>query len=178
MADGLSSRAGLVYNSKTILLSIVLLVGLPLVFASCTCNGLEAYIPPATSVSATYPNLAGTWQWHATITTARGSNAGQITTQAVREIEITQNGSQLRMTGFLSSNPQAAVTGHMFNKTSQDWGVVLSGTYPEDQGTTSSHYDLVYHGASHQLNGNESWSWTGQQETINGVTAIWATKLR
>ncbi|MEZ4376916.1 MAG: hypothetical protein R3B35_01365 [Gemmatimonadales bacterium] len=110
-----------------------------------------------------------------TVTAATGVCAPDVGEVTTLPITITQTGSSapwgLSATGFdgLASNTLAGT----LSATNQ---VTLSGSYPEDGGTTTASHQLTLTNAT-TLTGTEFWSWSGPGGTCpNSQASVMATK--
>jgi hypothetical protein len=132
---------------------------------------------PATTV--TIPSIAGQWQWILTVTLATGACAGEEGLQSPRNVQITQNGKILTMSGFLGSNPSISLSGEItFDDSAKQWIVKFSGNYPEDQGTTTTNYILVLNNTFDEMAGDENWDWVGGDGSCPGSkSTVVAKKL-
>ncbi len=121
-------------------------------------TGLVACGDTASTVtpSATAVDPAGVWTFVIVVTKATGDCAGEEGQTSSDPITITKTGSappyQVTATGFLgiSSN---TLTGTFANNK-----LVISGSYPEDGGTTTTTHTLVATDDNHMV-GDEDWSW-------------------
>jgi hypothetical protein len=118
--------------------------------------------PTITTTTVTIPNIAGQWRWNLTVTVATGACAGEEGPQSPRIIQITQNGKDVTMSGFLSSNPSTSISGNItFDDSTKHWVVKFSGSYAEDQGITTTNYILVLNSTFDEMTGDENWDWSG-----------------
>ena len=131
------------------------------------------------STTLTIPNIAGQWQWILTVTLATGACAGEEGLQSPRNVQIVQNGKALTMSGFLGSNPSLSLSGEItFDDSAKQWIIKFSGSYPEDQGTTTTNYTLVLNSTFNEMTGDEKWDWVGEGGSCPGSkSTIVAKKL-
>jgi hypothetical protein len=148
-------------------------------------------------VKATYkltviPNLNGKWMMTTTVTQANGACAGESGT-STREITVTQNGKNVTFSGFQGSQanqlngailpPKSSFIDVIKNTvirndSAEQWVVYVSGSYPEDFGTTTSTRRLVINDTASRMDGEESWSWTGGGGTCpDGKGVITTTRI-
>lgn len=133
-----------------------------------------------TTTSRAIPNIAGEWQWNLTVTLATGVCSGEEGVQSPRIVNIVQKGNEITMSGFLNSNPLTTLSGEIkFDNSSDIWMVKLSGSYSEDQGTTTTQYTLSLNNTFNEMTGEESWEWVGGGDSCpGGKSTVSAKKLR
>jgi negative regulator of sigma E activity len=124
--------------------------------------------PSTTQTTDTTPNLNGTWKFTITITQANGVCAGDVGHSSSRLIQITQSSYDVTLSGFLG-NPANKLTGNI-TLDGGAWIIKVSGSYPEDGGTTNSTHTLTLTNAT-ELNGQEDWTWSGTGESCPGGKA-------
>jgi hypothetical protein len=135
---------------------------------------------PSTTQATTAPsgpaNLNGVWAFAIKVTEAYGACSGEAGGPAdSRQITITQTGQNITLTGFLG-NPANKLSGNITFEAGL-WTVNVSGSYPEDGGTTTSSHRLVVKDAS-SISGDESWEWTGPGGTCpGGKASVTATRI-
>lgn len=124
----------------------------------------------ATFKLAVIPNLRGNWMLTTTVTVAKGVCAGEGGT-STDFITVTQIGRKVTFSGFQSSSasqltggilsPKSPSADHpeWVNDTTQ-WVVIVTGSYWEDGGTTTSTRRLTINTES-DMTGKESWTWVG-----------------
>ena len=127
---------------------------------------MPAYPPttqPVSTIVPTHvfiPDIAGEWQWNLTVTVANGACAGEEGPQAPYTVQITENGEDVTISGFLASNPSTSISGKiMLDNTIDKWVVTFSGSYAEDGGTTTTNYRLLLNNTYDTMTGDEAWSW-------------------
>jgi hypothetical protein len=149
----------------------------PTTFTTTTTPPLTTI--PTTAILPPMPNIAGTWLWNLEVTVANGACAGETRVQSPRNVQITQNGATVTMSGFLNSNPELTISGIVaFDQVSKWWIVNISGEYDEDQGRTSATYILTLNNSYDVMTGEESWSWSGGGGTCpGGKSVVTANKL-
>jgi len=102
---------------------------------------------------------AGVWIFDIVVTDGTGVCDGEEGESSGHPITITKTGSvppyNIVATGFLGS-PNNVLTG-TFDANNR---LLISGSYPEDGGTTSPSHDLVATGQN-RMNGTETWNWVG-----------------
>ena len=55
-----------------------------------------------------------------------------------------------------------SLSGEMtFDDSAKQWIIKFSGSYPEDQGTTTTNYALVLNSTFNEMIGDENWDWVG-----------------
>jgi hypothetical protein len=115
-----------------------------------------------TSTTRSIPNISGRWVWNLTVTVATGECAGEEGAQSPRNIQITQNGKDITMSGFLLKSPSTSISGEItFDNSADKWIVKFSGSYAEDGGTTTTNYTLILNNTFDKLTGDENWDWNG-----------------
>ena len=132
-----------------------------------------------TSATRPIPNIAGQWQWNLTVTVAKGVCAGEEGVQPPCTVQITQNGNDVTISGFLASNPSTSLSGEItFDNAADKWIIKFSGRYSEDQGTTQSNYTLVLDNTFDKMTGDEEWDWIGGGQSCTGSkSTVVANKL-
>jgi hypothetical protein len=147
-----------------------------------------------TPVKATFnlmvlPNLDGQWMMTTTVTQAKGVCAGEGGT-STREITVTQNKKNVTFSGFTGSQanqligailpPKSSfidVYKNTIRNDSEQWVVYISGSYPEDSGTTTSTRRLTINSVS-DMSGVEDWTWEGGGGNCpDGKGEITSTKI-
>jgi len=120
----------------------------------------------------------GVWSLTITVTAADGVCAGDAGSSSTRDITVTVTAGvqaetyAVSLSGFLG-NPANKLTGVI-----ADWpDVVVTGSYPEDGGTTTASYDLTVDLPDHMA-GTETWSWANSQgqSCPNGRSTVIATR--
>lgn len=110
-----------------------------------------------------------------TITVANGVCASDVGEVATLPITITQSGTAAPWT--LIASGFDGLPANTLNGTLNAANLVtLSGSYPEDGGTTTATHQLTLT-TSTSMSGTESWSWTGPGGTCpNSQASVVATK--
>jgi hypothetical protein len=137
-----------------------------------------------------FPNLDGKWMMTTTVTQANGVCAGEGGT-STREITVTQNGKNVTFSGFSGSQANQlngailppngscidVIKNTVIRNDTEQWVVYVSGSYPEDFGTTSSTRRLVINTAT-TMSGVEDWTWVGGGgDCPDGKGVITATRI-
>lgn len=111
-------------------------------------------------------DLNGSWNYTVDVTVANGVCEGEenspASTYLVTIAAIDPNGDgtwDVTATGFLD-DPAATITGTVTSVTQVGDQITLSGSYPEDGGTTTTTHRLTIQSAT-RMTGTEDWSWTG-----------------
>jgi hypothetical protein len=131
--------------------------------------------PTTTQVVDTPPNLNGVWAFVIKVTEANGVCAGEAGNSSSRQITITQSGRNVTLSGFLG-NPANQLTGDITLDAGL-WIVKVSGSYPEDGGTTTTSHRLVVKNTS-DISGDEDWEWSGPGGTCpGGKASVTATRI-
>jgi len=145
-------------STRSVLVSLVALAG---------CGGADDGTPDPTEFS-------GVWSLTVTVTAADGVCTGDAGSTSTRNITVAVTGSdEVSLSGFLG-DPANVLTGVI-----TAWPrVMVSGSYPEDGGTTTASYDLTVDLPDH-LAGTEIWSWAGPQgqSCPNGRSSVTATRV-
>jgi hypothetical protein len=133
---------------------------------ACTSN------PVATSQPV---DPAGVWVFDIVVTDGMGSCDGEEGESSAHPITITKTGSappyNIVASGFLG-NPSYVLTG-TFDANNR---LLLSGSYPEDGGTTSPNHNLVATGQN-RMEGTETWNWTqGGSSCPNSTSSVVAIR--
>jgi hypothetical protein len=83
------------------------------------------------------------------------------------------------MSGFLLSNPSTSLSGEIkFDSAAEKWIVKFSGSYPEDQGTTTTAFTLVLNSTFDEMTGDENWDWVGGGGSCPGSkSTVTTTKI-
>lgn len=113
-------------------------------------------------------NIAGTWSVAITVTLATQDCAGEEGPSPAVLVTIGQTGSALTATGWLG-NSSIVLAGTIGGENGNV--VTISGSYPEDSGTTTATHTWTLTSAS-TMSGTESWSWT---DGANGCPGSQAT---
>lgn len=121
-------------------------------------------------------DLSGNWSFNVTVTAAGGDCTSEIGTQSTRTITITQSATgspdifNITMDGFVG------VQGNILTGQLTNWhDVNVSGSYPEEGGTTTSSHSLFVYTAN-EMGGVEQWSWTGAGNCPGGRATVTATR--
>jgi hypothetical protein len=118
---------------------------------------------PTPSPTPTIPNLTGPWTFTFKIIAATGVCGGDVGSVSADQIQITQNGDAVTLSGFQHS-PANQLTGKFIRPPSalsaDHWVIQVSGSYPEDGGITNSSQTFVINSAN-DMSGEESWDWSG-----------------
>lgn len=125
--------------------------------SAATTTSTPAVTSTTTSTANTPPDLNGSWDFTVTVTVANGVCAGEGGTSK-RTMKITQNGENITIAGFKGS-----LDNKLSGKISLDgsiWVINVSGSYPEDGGTTTASHRLEVKSTS-EISGVEDWEWTG-----------------
>lgn len=123
-------------------------------------------------------DLGGDWSFTIDVTAAYGVCEGEENADPSTDtITVTQTASgtpgifNVTMTGFLG-NPAYELTGTMTGAY-----ITVSGSYPEDGGTTTTTHNLVVT-APNTIAGEESWTWSGPGgDCPNGRASVTASRL-
>jgi hypothetical protein len=118
---------------------------------------------------------AGVWVFNIVVSNATGVCNGEEGESSAHPITITKTGSappyQVTARGFLGS-PNNVLTG-TFDANNR---LLISGSYPEDGGTTSPLHDLVAT-SQNRMEGTETWNWTdGSGSCPNSRSNVTATR--
>jgi hypothetical protein len=131
--------------------------------------------PTTTQVADSPPNLNGVWAFVIKVTEANGVCSGEAGSSSGRQIQITQSGRNVTLSGFLGI-PANQLTGDITFDAGL-WIIKVSGSYPEDGGVTTSSHRLVVKNTS-DISGDEDWEWTGPGGTCpGGKASVTATKV-
>ncbi len=137
-----------------------------------------------------FPNLDGKWMMTTTVTQANGVCAGEGGT-STREITVTQNGKSITFSDFTGSQanqligailpPNSSfidvIKNTVIRNDTEQWIVYVSGSYPEDFGTTTSSRRLVINTTT-TMSGVEDWTWVGGGgDCPDGKGVITATRI-
>ncbi len=120
---------------------------------------------------------AGLWSFGVLVTVATGVCQGEQGDFWSHPITITKTGSsapyEVTASGFVGS-PNAVLTG-TFDANNR---LVISGSYPEDDGTTFPTHDLVAT-MPNRMEGTESWNWVGPGgECPGSSSSVVATRIQ
>ena len=134
---------------------------------------------PTPSPTPTIPNITGPWTFTFKITAATGVCGGDVGSVSADQIQITQNGDSVTLSGFQHS-PANQLTGKFIRPPSavsaDHWVIQVSGSYPEDGGITNSSQTFVINSAN-DMSGEESWDWSGGGGSCpGGKAAVTATR--
>ncbi len=128
--------------------------------------------PSGNTGQPTQTNIAGVWLFKVNVTAANGACAGE-SGLSTETITITQTGSAfpyaVAASGWIGQ-PTSTISGSLTAT-----GMVLSGSYPEDGGTTTTTHTLTRTSLT-TFTGTEAWSWTdGNGVCPNGAATVTAT---
>lgn len=113
----------------------------------------------------TCANAAGTWEMTEQVD---ATDCGEGTYTEYPTYTVTQSGCNI--TVVPSSNPSLRFNGSI-NGNQISW----SGSWPEDNGTTTADISATINGNS--ISGSASWSWTDGTDSCTGTTQITGTRL-
>ncbi len=134
------------------------LLPVAVLLTACSENDPVAFTEPV--------DPAGVWRVGIVVTVATGACDGEVGESSVEDITITKTGSappyNVTASGFLG-DPANVLTG-TFDANNR---LLLSGSYPEDGGTTTAEHDLIAVSPD-RMEGVENWTWSGTEGTCPG----------
>lgn len=142
-------------------------VSLPILavaFISLGCADDEPFTGPTSS------DLEGTWNFGVTITHETGDCEGNNEPPWNAEVEITQVGDAVTVTGDWHSDPGTGT--HTFAGTLSGNQLVLDGSYPEAGGTLLALYELTVNADFNRMEGTETWTWTSATELCHDSQSV------
>ena len=131
---------------------------LALALVSLGCADDEPFVGPESDT------LTGTWNFGVTIVLETGDCAGNNEPPWNAELEVTQTGNAVTVTGDWHSDPGTGphTLGGTFDPDTRE--LVLDGNYPEGGGTLLALYVLNVDADFNRMTGTETWTWTSATE--------------
>lgn len=144
----------------------IALAFLSIFIAACSGGGSRGGGTPGTDGTVTpIGDLSGQWNITETIRTS-SCGKGDIGTSIRNTYNVTQNNSSISVT----------TTGKSFSGLISGNNVSMTGSNPEDGGTTAASIDLTVGSSCNTISGSSTWGWSGSGTSCSGTTELRGTR--